>query len=113
MLLLGACVGGSGDASQDDVRDDVEDHLVEDGYIASPGAAPVELTATQAAAAASCVSTGLVTPDDFTPDERNDVANSGDGTPPDPELTARFQALVDGCVSDALEVGPSAPTGED
>ena len=111
-LLLGAC-GGSSDASQDDVQRDVEEQLAENGYIAGPDAEPVEMTEGQAAAAAQCVSAGLFDPDAFTPDERNDVAKAGDGTPPDPDLAARFQALVDSCVADVLEVGPSAPSDDD
>jgi hypothetical protein len=107
-LLLGAC-GGSSDASQDDVQDDVEQQLSENGYIAGPDAEPVEMTEGQAADAAQCVSAGLFDPEAFTKDERNDVVNASDGTPPDPDLASRFQALVDSCVADVLEVGPSAP----
>jgi hypothetical protein len=107
-LLLGACAGGS-DASQEDVQSDVEDQLVDNGYIAGPDVAPVELTEGQATDAAVCVSTGLFDGDSFTEDERNDVVDPGDGTPPDPDLGARFQALVDSCVAEVLEVGPSAP----
>lgn len=112
-LLLGACGGGSSDASQDDVQRDVQEQLSENGYIAGPDAEPVEMTEGQATDASECVGAGLFDPDAFTPDERNDVVDAGDGTPPDPDLAARFQALVDSCVADVLEVGPSAPSDDE
>jgi hypothetical protein len=115
-LLLGACAGGGGGANQEDVQTDVETQLAENGYIASTGAEPaepVEMSEGQAADAGDCVSAGLFDPDDFTEDERDAVVDPGDGTPPDPELAARFQDLVDSCVETVLEVGPSAPTDDD
>jgi len=112
-LLLGACAGGGGGANQEDVQDDVETQLAENGYIAGPGAEPVEMSEGQAADAGDCVSAGLFDPDDFTEDERDDVVDPGDGTPPNPDLAARFQGLVDSCVETVLEVGPSAPTDDD
>jgi hypothetical protein len=111
-LLLGAC-GGSSDASKDDVQTDVQEQLAENGYIAGPDVEPVELTEGQATDAARCVSDGLFDPDAFTKDERNDVVDPGDGTPPDPDLAARFQELVDSCVADVLEVGPAAPSDDE
>jgi hypothetical protein len=111
-LLLGACAGGS-EASQEDVQNDVKDELLEVGYIAGPGAEPVDVTEDQAIAISECVGTGLFDPDQFTKDERNDVTNPGDGTPPDPELVERFDALYHGCVADATEAGPTAPADED
>jgi len=112
-LLLGACAGGGGGANQEDVQSDVETQLAENGYIASPEAEPVEMSEGQAADAGDCVSAGLFDPDDFTEDERDAVVDPGDGTPPNPDLATRFQALVDSCVETVLEVGPSAPTDDD
>lgn len=105
-LLLAAC-GGSGGASQDDVQDDVEQSLIDDGY---DGA---ELTESQAESAAQCIASGLFTPEEFTEDERNEVTSAGDGSEPDPELSARFEALVDGCVDEVLAIGPAAPAPDD
>ena len=92
---------------------DVEEQLAENGYIAGPDAEPVDLTEGQAADAGDCVSAGLFDPDAFTEDERDDVVDPGDGTPPDPDLAARFQDLVDSCVEAVLEVGPSAPADDE
>ena len=111
-LLLGACAGGGKGANQEDVQNDVETQLAENGYIAGPGAEPVEVSEGQAADAADCVSAGLFDPDAFTEDERDAVVDPGDGTPPDPDLADRFQDLVDTCVETVLEVGPSAPADD-
>ena len=45
-LLLGACAGGGGGANQEDVQDDVETQLAENGYVSGPGAEPVEVSRT-------------------------------------------------------------------
>ena len=39
--------------------------------------------------------------DPFTRDERNDINRAGDSDPPDPELAARFQGIVDDCLAEA------------
>lgn len=111
-LLLAACGGGGSSANQTDVQNDVKDTLAEDGYIAGPDAEPVELTEAQATDAGECVGAGLFS-DDFTEDERDDVVDPGDGTPPDEDLANRFQALLDDCVAEVLAAGPAAPDSDE
>ena len=112
-LLLGACSGSNKAPSQADVQKDVENTLIDNGYIAGPDAEPVEVSPAQAEAIGECVGAGLFDPDQFTKDERQDVTHPGDGTPPPDELVERFDTLFDGCVADELEVGPTAPTDDE
>ena len=102
LALLAGCSGG--DASQSEVQDKVADLLTEDGYDGQ------ELTATQVAASSACVAQTLFDPAEFTKDERNEVSSSVDSDPPPSDLVDRFVALVDDCVTTAVEGEPQGPS---
>ena len=108
--LLAGCAGG--DATQDSVQSDVEEILTEDGYT-DPGGERLELSAEEADAAASCVARTMFESDEFTKDERNDIARASDGDRPNDELSSRVVDLVHGCVQDALAGGGDAEAGDD
>jgi hypothetical protein len=91
-LVLGAC-GGAGDATQSDVADQVSTQLIEDGYDGRT------FDQDQADEAGDCVASTMFESDDFTKDERNEVARATNGDPPDQELVDKVQDLVDGCLA--------------
>ena len=105
VALLAGC--GGGDASQSEVQDEVADLLAEDGYLGQ------DLSASQVAGAAACVSAGLFDPERFTKDERNEVSSAVDGEAPSGELVDRFTDLVGGCVDDEVAGEPQGPSLED
>lgn len=95
VAALAGCSGG--DASQSDVQDDVAEILTEDGY-----GEHTDLSATQVGAASACVAQSLFDPDQFTKDERNEVASSVDSELPPPELVTTFVRVIDLCVEEAV-----------
>ena len=89
-LFLAAC--GSQDATQGSVRDDVRDALLErEGN---------ELSEAEAVDVGDCVSRAMFESGEFSKEDRNDATRAVDGDAPDPELVARVQALVEGCLDD-------------
>ena len=94
-LFLAAC--GSQDATQGSVRDDVKEALLD--------RPDNELSDAEAGEAADCVSRGMFESGDFSPDERGDVTRAVDGDDPDPDLVAKVQALLDGCLTGAGGTG--------
>ena len=90
-LLLTAC--GNQDATQGSVRDDVKEALLD--------RPDNELSDGQAGEAADCVARGMFESGDFSSDERNDATRAVDGDDPDPDLVAKVQALLDGCLDAA------------
>jgi hypothetical protein len=92
-VVLGAC-GGGGDATQSDVQDTVEDILLEDGFDGRT------FDEEDAQAGAECVATTMFESDDFTKDERNEVARATNGDPPSDELVAKTEDLIGGCLAD-------------
>ena len=90
--------GGSKDASQGDVQNEVAERLSEDGYVASAGAEPIDVDVEDAEAIGSCVSrTMFESTDEFTKDERNAAARASDGDEPDPDLVLKVEELVNDC----------------
>lgn len=88
-LLVAGC-GGGGVPSQSETVEDVHDELVAQGV---PDAGATEV--------ANCVADGLFESGDFTEEERDAVLRATDGDPPDPDLAAEVEALVNGCARDA------------
>lgn len=98
--------GGSKDASQSDVQSDVEDRLLEDGYVSAAGAEPIEVNADDAAAIGNCVArTMFESTDEFTKEERNAATRSSDGDEPDPDLVLKVEALVNDCYDEVVSGG--------
>jgi hypothetical protein len=97
-LAIVGC-GGGGDATQSDVQNKVEDTLNEDGYT-TPDGVTYTFDEEEATAGADCVSQTMFESDDFTPEERNDVARATNGDEPDPELVAKVEVLVGDCLAD-------------
>ncbi len=88
--LLAAGCGQGGVPSQSATVEDVHDELVAQGV---PEAGATEV--------ANCVADGLFESGDFTEEERDATLRATDGDPPDPDLTAKVEALVNGCARDA------------
>ena len=103
---LAGC-GGSGDATQSDVRDTVEETLREDGFDGRT------FDQEQAADGAECVSSEMFASDEFTKDERNEVARATNGDPPSDELVAKVEVLVEGCMADIGSTGDSSDSSSD
>ncbi len=93
--LLAGC-GGSGDASQGSVRDDVRDALLER---AADPEGDFDISEEDAGIAADCVSRGMFETGEleFTPDERNDVTRAVDGDEPSQALVDKLNALLASC----------------
>ena len=104
LALLAGC--GSRDASQSSVQDKVEELLVENGY------GEQDLSAPAASAAATCVAQTMFESGEFEKDERNDIASSSDGDPIREDLVVRLEALIEGCVDDASDEGPTSSSSE-
>lgn len=87
------------DATEGSVRDDVRDRLLEDGYVASPDAEPIEITdETVAEDIGICVSRQMFEDTErFTKEERNAATSVADGDEPDPDLVIKVEQLVNGC----------------
>jgi hypothetical protein len=98
--------GGSKDASQSDVQSDVEDRLLEDGYVSAVGAEPIDVSAEDADAIGNCVArTMFESTDEFTKEERNAATRSSDGDEPDPDLVLKVEALVNDCYDEVVDGG--------
>jgi hypothetical protein len=102
LLLLAGC-GGGGDASQEDVQNEVTDILVEDGYEGQT------FDEAEAEDVAECIAQTMFESEEFTPEERNEIVRASDATPPDEDLVERVVALVDGCMGEPTTSGPSTP----
>jgi hypothetical protein len=105
LLLLAGC--GSGEASQGDVEEEVTDILLEDGYEGQT------FDEAEASDAARCIAQTMFESDDFTEDERNEVASAADGDRPSEELTDKVIDLVDGCLGEPATSGPEAPAEDE
>jgi hypothetical protein len=104
--VLAGCGSGGGDASQSSVEDRVRDILLEDGFAGD------DVSAEQADEIASCIATTMFESDNFTREERNEIASSNDAERPSDELVAKVEDLVDGCTSGPAPAGPDAPAGD-
>jgi hypothetical protein len=102
LLVLAGC-GGSGEASQGDVEDEVTQILLRDGYQGQT------FDQAEAEDAAECVAQEMFESDDFTPEERNEIVSASDAEPPPDDLVDRVVALVDGCIGEPTTSGPEAP----
>jgi hypothetical protein len=101
--------GGTRDATEGDVREDVANRLAEDGFVASPGAEPVEVDENDAEDIGSCVARALFeNTDEFSRDERNAATSSNDGDEPDPDLVAKIEAKVTECYDQVVGGGATA-----
>jgi hypothetical protein len=89
VLALAAC-GGSGDATQGSVRDQVS------GRLQSRDVDPITDDA-EADEIGDCVAQAMFADESFSPDDRNDAARAVDGDAPDAELVAKVEALLDEC----------------
>ena len=98
-LLLAAC--GSQEATQGSVRDDVRDALLarEDN----------ELTEGEATEVGACVARAMFE-GDFSKEDRNDATRAVDGDAPDPELVARVEVVVEGCLDAPAPEEPQSST---
>ena len=114
-LLLGACTGDQ-EASQSEVKDDVVNQLVEVGFVASPDAEPVEVSASEADDIGDCVSEGLFDPDQFTPEERDAATSTNGPDEPDPDLVLKVEDLTNGCFDEVAGGGGAddeSPTSDE
>jgi hypothetical protein len=107
--------GGGKDASQSDVQGDVEDRLLEDGYVSGvEGEEPIDVSAEDAAAIGNCVArTMFESTDEFTREERNAATRSSDGDAPDPDLVLKVEALVNDCYDEVVDGGGGSGDDED
>lgn len=106
--------GGGKDASQSDVQGDVEDRLLEDGYVSAEGAEPIDVSAEDAAAVGNCVArTMFESTDEFTREERNAATRSSDGDAPDPDLVLKVEGLVNDCYDEVVDGGGGSGDDED
>jgi hypothetical protein len=103
---LAGCGSGGGDASQGKVEDRVRDFLVEDGL------AGENLSTAEADDIAVCIASTMFGSDDFTRDERNEIASANDDERPSDELVAKVEDLVDECTSGEASAGPDAPADD-
>ena len=90
-VLLVGC--GNKAATQGSVSDDAAASLRRNPEL--------DLSAEEAAAAGDCVGREIFESGDFSKDEREEATTAVDGDDPDPELAAKVQDVVDGCVDDA------------
>jgi hypothetical protein len=102
LLLAAAC--GSGEATQESVRNDVTEDL-----LARPDN---ELTEEQASDVGDCVAQGMFA-GDFTPEERDAATSQSDAEVPDEELAAKVQALLDDCLAGGGTTEGGAQTSEE
>lgn len=111
--VTAAGCGGSRDATQGAVQDDVANRLAEVGYVAERGAEPIEVDENDAEDIGTCVArTMFENTDDFTPEERNAATSANDGDEPDPDLVAKIEALVQRCYDEVAAGGASGADDE-
>lgn len=106
VAALAGCSGG--DASQSDVQDDVADFLNEGGY-----GEHTDLSAAEVGAASTCIAQTLFDPDEFSKEERNEVASSVDSEPPPAGLVDKFVLLVEDCVTAAVDEEEQTSDGDE
>lgn len=110
-IAVAGC-GGQGDASQEDVSNDVSDRLQEDGYVAAPGEEAVEVSEEQADAVGSCVArTMFEDTERWSKDERNAATRTNDGDDPDPDLVVKVEELVNDCYDEVVGGDGPATSG--
>ena len=90
-VLLVAC--GNQAATEGSVRNDVRASLLRNENL--------DLTEEEATAVGDCVSREIFQSGDFSKEERDEATSADDGDDPDPDLAAKVQAVVDGCLDEA------------
>jgi hypothetical protein len=88
--VLAAGCGSGGPPSQSEARDNIQEQLVDQGVASAP-----------AGEVADCITRGLFESGDFTKEERDDILQATDGTPPPAALVEKNNALVNGCGEEA------------
>ena len=109
LALASIGVGGCSrvkDATEGSVHSDVEDRLLEDGYVVAgeePVPEPIEVNAEDADAIGACV--GRTMFEDtarFSKEERNAATSVADGDNPDPDLVLKVEQLVNECYDEIV-----------
>ena len=101
--------GGSKDATEGEVRNDVTNRLTEVGYVPGPGDEPIEVEENDAEDVGGCVARSMFEDtDQFSREERNAATSSNDGDEPDPDLVAKIEDLVRSCYDEVVGGGGAA-----
>ena len=95
-VALGGC-SRQKPATESSTANDVADRLVEDGYLASADAEPVDVDAADADAIGSCVGLEIFSSGNFTEEERKAATSVLDGDDPDPDLVLKVEDVVNDC----------------
>ena len=113
-LAVTGCSGRQRDATQSSVAGDVEERLLEDGYVAARGEDAIEVDAADADAVGNCVAREMFEDTEtWTKDERNAATQTNDGDEPDPDLVLKVEDLVNQCYDDVVGGGGSSGSDDD